>query len=276
MPSGAEDADVAPPPLDGSPAAAAPAGTVEASREFAEREQLEERLGVRERRKNLSSSADVVRKLRVGENGDLVDEDEEEDIVLEFDYQGRSRSRCFACCMSISLLVTVLLGGAGLMQAYRPWPLECEVATVVARRFKVDVSDFWTPKIQSTVQVGFDVRNRNPLRQLILEEAKLEVFEAETGLKLGTAQQGRLFLNPFSTLRMTLAIKDFGSSLPQPEQRRIADLFLRHKALMLTIVLTSLSKVCSPCKATDARSICDSCAQPGPTYLPRIGHAPFL
>jgi hypothetical protein len=69
------------------------------------------------------------------------------------------------------------------------------------------------------------------------------VFEADTGLKLGTANQGRLFLNPFSTVRMTLAIKDFGASLPQSEQRRIADLFLRHKALMLTIIVTSLSKV---------------------------------
>jgi len=203
--------DDAPPPLDGPPRPAAGSEPrAQASKDFAELEQLEERLGVRERRKNLSSSADVVKKLRVADDGTLVEEEESTEEELDFVRGGGSLSRCSAVCLAVSMLVLVLVAGVGLWQVYQPFPLHCEVGTVAARRFKIDVSEFWTPKLQSTVQIGFDVRNRNPFRQMILGECKFELFEEATGLKLGAAQQTRLFLNPLSTMRMTLAVKNKG------------------------------------------------------------------
>ena len=140
-----------------------------------DRAALEEQLGVRERRRHQTNSADVVQQnLRLKPNGELAADSDDDDWM-----DGPQRAgggRCVPLLLA-SLALTILgTAGLGLAQMYAPWPVECDAISVNARRFKVDVSDFWAPRLQSTVQFVLELRNRNPLRAMLLESCKLEAL----------------------------------------------------------------------------------------------------
>jgi len=112
------------------------------------------------------------------------------------------------------------------------------------------VTEFFAPTVSAAVQGVLSVKNGNYLRSLLLEGLTLTVYEAETGLKLGEAKQGSLHISHFSSTQVTLAVTRLGSSLPPPQQQRLATEFLRHKALLLTFVVTVTSRL--PIKGSQA------------------------
>jgi hypothetical protein len=150
------------------------------------------------------------------------------------------------------------------------------------QKFKVDVTDFFKPKVSAALQLVLSIKNTNMLRSMLLEQCKLTAYDAETGLKLGSTQQGSVVLSPFSTTSATISLQGLANSLPQPEQRRcaprlrsarrppllqtcpssrasralprsLAASFLSKKALLLTIVATASSRL--PVKGSKAESV---------------------
>jgi len=166
----------------------------------------------------------------------------------------RSDSSGFPYRTCLAALVVVLGAVAAFAWAMlsSPTPLECSAQTVRAQRFKIDVSDLWMPRIASTLQLGLSLRNANFFGSMLLEGCTVIVYEAASGLKLGTATHGQLMLPAMRTMQVNLAVKGVGESLPQPEQRRLAEIFLEHKALLLTIVATATSKL--PLKGSKSNS----------------------
>jgi len=163
--------------------------------------------------------------------------DEEDQPVL------KSRSRVAgAACAACLVVVLAVLVSLGMLYAI-PQPLSCVAQQAHAGRFKIDVSDLWTPRLSSTLQLVLSVRNSNLFGSMLLEECKVVVYDEATGFKLGTATHGALYIEPMRSLQVNLAVKQAGGSLPPPEQRRLVEAFLRHKALLLTIVATATSKI---------------------------------
>jgi len=159
------------------------------------------------------------------------------------------------CCLYFAAFVVALALFAGY-QFWRwlnPTPVSCSLELVRPQKFKVDVTDFFAPRVSAALQLVLSLRNNNILRSMLLEQCKLTVFDDETGLKLGSAQQGSLVLSPFSTTQVTVALNQLANALPPPEQRRLAAAFLAKKALLLTIVATASSRI--PKKGTTASQV---------------------
>jgi hypothetical protein len=151
------------------------------------------------------------------------------------------------------LAVLVLFGCVQLWMWLNPTPLSCDLELIRPQKFKVDVTDFFAPKVSAALQLVLNVRNNNMLRSMLLEQCTLVAYEAATSLKLGSAQQGSLVIAPFTTTRATISLQQLGGSLPQPEQRRLATEFLSQKALLLTIVATASSRL--PFKGSKASTV---------------------
>jgi hypothetical protein len=124
-----------------------------------------------------------------------------------------------------------------------PTPVSCNLELVRPQKFKVDVTDFFAPKVSAAIQLVLTVQNGNMLRSMLLEQCKLTAYEAETGLKLGSVQQGSLVVSPFSSTSVTVSLQGLAGNLPPPEQKRLASAFLAKKALLLTIVATASSRL---------------------------------
>lgn len=155
----------------------------------------------------------------------------------------RQRRRRRSQVSFVAAAVVVAGAAAGAWTVLLPQPLECTPRLLTATRFKVDVSDFWVPKISGTLQLVFAVRNPNLFRTMQLESCRITVLEQATGLKLGSGNQGPFLLPKMHTTQLTMPLRDIGGGLPREEQRRLAELFLRHKALLLTILATCTSKL---------------------------------
>ena len=143
----------------------------------------------------------------------------------------------------LQLVSLVLLGAMQLWLWLHPTPITCDLELIRPQKFKVDVTDFFAPKVSAALQLVLNLRNGNLLRSMLLEQCKLTAYEATTGLKLGSAQQGSLVLTPFTSTKVTVSLQQLAASLPQPDQRRLAAEFLGKKALFLTIVATASSRL---------------------------------
>jgi len=141
------------------------------------------------------------------------------------------------------LLSLLIVGGYLLYHWLHPQPAGCSLELIRPQKFKIDVTDFFAPRVSAAMQMVLSLRNGNLLRSMLLEGCKLTAFEAETGLKLGSAQQGALVLSPFSSTQVTVTLNGLASSLPPQEQRRLAQIFLGQKAILLTIVATATSRL---------------------------------
>jgi len=162
----------------------------------------------------------------------------------------------FAVCLRVSVVLLLVLAVAGsylLYGWYHPQPVSCTVDLVRPQKFKIDVTDFFTPRVSAALQLVLSLDNRNMLRSMLLEQCKLTVFDAETGLKLGTSQQNSLVLDPFKRTAVTVTMPGLAGSLPPPEQRRLAGTFLGKKALLLTVVATASSRL--PVKGSRPASV---------------------
>lgn len=80
-----------------------------------------------------------------------------------------------------------------------------------------------------SVQVVLAVRNPNLFRTMQLDECRVTALEEATGLKLGSGSQGPILVPPMRTTQLSLPLRDIGGGLPRGEQRRLAEVFLRHK-----------------------------------------------
>jgi len=159
----------------------------------------------------------------------------------EYDEPICGRTCILATCLVLLLLLSV--AGVAFWHWSSPAPLTTSLANVRPLKFKIDVTDFFSPTMSSSVQAILSVRNANLLRALLLDGFTLSVYEASTGLKLGAATQGSLMINQMTNTQVTLAVTRLGSSLPQEEQQRLAADFLRSKALLLTFVVTATSRL---------------------------------
>ena len=117
-----------------------------------------------------------------------------------------------------------------------PAPLECVVELIKPQKFKIDVSEFFSPKVSAALQVhllwsipekasllivsynaataflispGLDVRqvvvsikNSNFFRSMLLEHCKLSVFSDDMNIKLGIGQQNSLVIPKFSSTQV--------------------------------------------------------------------------
>ena len=101
---------------------------------------------------------------------------------------GYSLRTCFLFFVA-ALVLVALVAGAGYAHWSYPQPLGCSVGLVRPQKFKIDVTDFWAPSVSAAVQLVLSVRNGNLLRALLLDGLTVSVYEAATGLKLGTAAQ---------------------------------------------------------------------------------------
>eukprot|EP00908_Phaeocystis_cordata_P026892 Transcript_942.p1 GENE.Transcript_942~~Transcript_942.p1 ORF type:complete len:285 (-),score=111.19 Transcript_942:1117-1971(-) len=157
-----------------------------------------------------------------------------------------------SCCLILLavLIFAALVGGAAYAHWRFPRPLNAAVAQVRPQKFKIDVTDFFAPHVSAAVQLVLSVRNSNLLRALLLDGLTLSVYEAETGLKLGSATQGALMIGAMTNTQVTLAVTRLGTALPPPQQQRLASSFLSHKALLLTFVVTATSRL--PIKGSKA------------------------
>ena len=63
----------------------------------------------------------------------------------------------------------------------------------------------------------------------VISRLQVSVYEAATGLKLGSAAQGSLVIGAKTNTQVTLAVTRLGTQLPPPQQQRIASQFLSHK-----------------------------------------------
>lgn len=141
-------------------------------------------------------------------------------------------------------MLSVLVFGAYQLYLWLyPTPLSCSLDLVRPQKFKVDVSDFFAPRVSAALQLVLNVRNSNMMRSMLLEHCKITAYDSETGAKLGSTQQGSIVLSPFQSTKVTISMPGLASSLPQPEQRRLAAAFLSKKALLLTLVATASSRL---------------------------------
>ena len=114
----------------------------------------------------------------------------------------RSSRRCW-------YYVATALVSIGLVCAWQLWmwlhptPVRCDLELVRPQKFKIDVTDFFAPRVSAALQLVLSVRNGNLLRSMLLEQCKLTAYETETGLKLGSTQQGSLVISPLSTTKVT-------------------------------------------------------------------------
>jgi len=179
--------------------------------------------------------------------------DEEDDESWESRERSmRSQGRLMRSC----LIVVALLSVAAAWQLWlymHPKPISCDIDLIRPHKFKVDVSDFFAPKVSAALQLVLNIKNSNLLRSMLLEQCKLTAFEDSTGLKLGSTQQNSLVLTPFSSTKVTVTLQQLAGGLPQPEQRRLAADFLGKKALFLTIVATASSRI--PTKGSKASEV---------------------
>ena len=159
------------------------------------------------------------------------------------------------CCLYFAAAMLALLSVAAYQawQWFNPAPVSCSLELVRPQKFKVDVTDFFAPRVSAAVQLVLQLKNPNLLRSMLLEHCKLTAYDDETGLKLGSVQQGSLVLQPFSTTQVTVTLNQMGSSLPSPEQRSLASAFLSKKALLLTLVATASSRI--PKRGSNATTV---------------------
>ena len=151
------------------------------------------------------------------------------------------------------MLALLIVGAYQAWVWFHPEPVSCSLELVRPQKFKIDVTDFFSPKVSAAVQLVLKLRNSNMMRSMLLEQCKVTAFDDETGLKLGSAQQGSLVLSPFSTTQVTVSLNQLAGALPPPEQRRLAAAFLAKKALLLTLVATASSRI--PKKGTTAAQV---------------------
>jgi hypothetical protein len=165
----------------------------------------------------------------------------EDEAARRRESSSRSRALLTGCAAFLGLLVA---GAASAYMMYeRPSNLDCGVHQLHAQRFKVDVTEFWEPRISASLQLVLSVRNTNLLREMALEECHVRVYEESTGLLLGSATHGALVVSKLTNNQVNLPVRQLGAAVPQPQQRRLAEAFLRHKALLLTIVATATSRL---------------------------------
>jgi len=157
-------------------------------------------------------------------------------------HEGMSMRTCCLIFVATLALLALVAGGAYAHWRY-PSPLGCSVGLVRPQKFKIDVTNFWSPHVSAAVQLVLSVKNGNLLRALLLDGLTVSVYEAATGLKLGSANQGSLVIGAMTSTQVTLAVTRLGGSLPDGEQRRLASEFLSHKALLLTFVVTATSRL---------------------------------
>lgn len=203
-----------------------------------------------------SSNGEGSREDEGGE--DIGEEDSEEDGDDEFDplYTDRRRGRASSttcgrgCIFLLAIFLTLLiLAGVQLYLWFNPSPLSCEVTSARAQKFKIDVTDFFQPRVSAAAQVVLSVKNSNFLRSMLLENCRVFAYEGEAvdgtlrSLRLADAQQNSLVVSPLSTTQVTVTLNGLGSSLPQPEQQRLVMKFLSEKALLLTLVATATSRI---------------------------------
>jgi len=171
---------------------------------------------------------------------------EDEDLDAALRSQGDAPLISRSCWMYIIGIAVALLAGA-VYQVYlylNPSPLTISVELVRPQKFKIDVTDFFAPRVSAAVQLVLQVRNANFFRALVLENCKLATWEAETSLKLASTMHERpMVISPLSTASLTLNVPSLGGSLPASEQRRLAGVFLSQKALFLTFVATATSRM---------------------------------
>ena len=209
----------------------------------------------------LSASGSALRERRAraeGEEGGAswLDDDEAEaerrraaDDEIE---NARLRRLCGVACLVVLLLALAIAGAVVYLRRF-PTPLSCALDHVRPVKFKIDVTDFWAPRISATLQAVLNVGNRNLLDLLLLEACKVTVYEARTGLKLGSASSNALTISPFSSTTVSVNVLGIGANAPQPEQKRIASTFLEKKWLLLTFVATATSRL--PFKGSKASSV---------------------
>ena len=128
------------------------------------------------------------------------------------------------CDISLAALLFTLamFGSYQLWAWFHPVPIHCTLDRIRPQKFKVDITEFFTPRVSAALQLVLSLRNSNMLQSMLLEQCKLTAYEDETGAKLGSTQQGPLVLSPLSTMQLTVALNSLAGSLPQPEQRRLA------------------------------------------------------
>ena len=80
-------------------------------------------------------------------------------------------------------------------------------------------------------QLVLSVRNTNFVREMALEECHVKVYEESTGLLLGSATHGALVVNKLTNSQVNLPVRQLGSAVPQPEQRRLAEVRPRPRRL---------------------------------------------
>jgi hypothetical protein len=175
------------------------------------------------------------------------DEDEDEDESEDGDRAGPLCGKRFWISVAAFFVALAIVGSYQAYMWMHPQPVGCLLELARPQKFKVDVTDFFRPKVSAAMQLVLSLKNGNMLRSMLLEQCKLTVFEADTGLKLGSVQQNSLVLSPFSTTSVTLSLQGLAGALPQEEQRRLAAMFLAKKALLLTIVATASSRVREHC-----------------------------
>lgn len=145
--------------------------------------------------------------------------------------------------LSLGAVACVVAAAAFTLLYTSPPVVHCDPLGAAPLRFKVDVSDFWRPKLSASVQLALTLTNADWLRPAVLDECKVVVYEEATNLRLGAATHGPIHVGARSKVAVSLALKGFGASLPRDEQRRLSELFLRHKALILTLVATATSQL---------------------------------
>ena len=172
-------------------------------------------------------------------------EGDDDDDIAGPDWDDSDEPACSrTCCFYFATLALAfaIVGAWQLWLYFHPKPLSCNLELIRPQKFKVDVSDFFSPKISAALQLVLSVKNSN-LRAMLLEGCRLTAYEDGTNLKLGATQQGALVVSPFSTTQVTVTLQQLAGALPPPEQRRIATAFLAKKALLLTIVATATSRI---------------------------------
>lgn len=140
----------------------------------------------------------------------------------------------------------VVLAGVGATQLWfwlHPRALSCSVDVIRPQKFKIDVTDFFAPRVSAALQLVLHVRNTNLLRSMLLEGCKLVAIDAGTGLKLGSAQQGPLVVGPRSVTQLSVSLPQIGSSLSGEDQRALAASFLAKKVLFVTVLATASSRL---------------------------------
>lgn len=197
------------------------------------------------------SVADDWRRLTAGIAGRSADDakaDEDDDATFTGREHAADDPPLFSrtCCLGCAAALVAVLA-LGVMQLYvwlNPAPLVLSVDVIRPQKFKVDVTEFFAPRVSAAVQLVLQVSNSNLFRGLILENVKLVAFEKATGLKLTSSVHERpMLVSPRNTVQLTMSLNGLGGALPNAEQRRLASLFLSEKALLLTLVATATSRV---------------------------------